>query len=275
MTKNVITVTRSRSIKDCIDIMAGHNVRRTPVVNAEGKLSGIVTATDVVNYFGGGEYYKIILNKHRKSIYSAFNEPVSSIMTRGVIKAYYYDKLTDALEKMIKFNVGGLPVVLEDERVVGIITEADVLRQLSGNIPEMRAGEIMSENLVTVSPDMTLKEVAKVIISEGVRRLPILTGKKPIGIISTMDIVRYLSSGEPYRKAVGGDIEYAINIKITDIASTEVISVKESALLEDVLETMLERNIGGVLVVDEKDELKGIITERDLLYTVVLKEEMS
>ena len=275
MNRNVITITKTRSIKDCMDIMVENGLRRIPVADAENRLSGIVTATDIINYFGGGEYYKIIVNKHKENIYSAFNELISSIMTKGVIKAYYYDKITNILEKMIKFNIGGLPVVLEDERIVGIITEADVLKQITGNVPEIKVKEAMNENVITATPNLSLIDIMKIIVNEGVRRLPLVIKNKPIGMVSAMDIVRYLSSSEPFRRAIGGSIRPCLEVKITDVSSPQVISVNENMYLEDALDIMFKKDVGGLIVTDDKGQLKGIITERDILISAIIEKEVS
>ena len=73
----VITVTRLVPILRAIDLMVSNKIRRLPVTEATGKLTGIVTATNIINFLGGGEYFSII----RSSIRAASTLPSTSQLT--------------------------------------------------------------------------------------------------------------------------------------------------------------------------------------------------
>ena len=261
--RDVVTVAKTTPIKVCAQKMARSGYRRMPVTVEQRRLVGIVTATDIVNYLGGGEYYAIVQKRHKDNIFSALREPVSSIMTREVVKAYYEETIEDVVSKMIKFNVGGMPVIFEDE-IVGIVTERDLLRAISNQIPDLLVRDVMTRNVVTASIDETLLDLAKRIVERGVRRLPVLSQNKVVGVVSSMDIVKYIASSEPFRHMVLGLVKEVMNARVADVASPSAITITPESRLSDAYRLMIERDV-GMLVVSRSNELKGLITERDIL----------
>ncbi|MEM0320511.1 MAG: CBS domain-containing protein, partial [Candidatus Nezhaarchaeales archaeon] len=93
----VVTATPTTRVIDALKIMASRGFRRLPIASTTDRLMGIVTAMDFMNYFGGGEKYNLIVNRHGYNLYSAFNEVLESIMTREVVKAYIDETFIDVL----------------------------------------------------------------------------------------------------------------------------------------------------------------------------------
>jgi len=78
---SVITASLMTSVYDVVHIMAKKGFRRIPIVVPGTKeLQGIVTSTDIVNYLGGGEKFRIIQQKFKGSFFKAINEPIKSII---------------------------------------------------------------------------------------------------------------------------------------------------------------------------------------------------
>jgi len=108
----VITMAPTAPVYDGIQIMVKEGFRRIPIVDPGTKrLQGIVTASDIVDYLGGGEKFRIIQREHAGNFFKAINEPVRHIMTREVFSVYTSAKISDAIDVMIENKVGGLPVV--------------------------------------------------------------------------------------------------------------------------------------------------------------------
>jgi CBS domain-containing protein len=106
----------------------------------------------------------------------------------------------NALELMVAKNVSAL-LVLEDEKLVGIFTERDYARKviLNGkNSRDTRIGEIMTEDLINVSPDSTIDECMQLMTSRFIRHLPVLEGNKLIGIISIGDVVKFIIEDQKF-----------------------------------------------------------------------------
>lgn len=106
----------------------------------------------------------------------------------------------NALELMVTKNVSAL-LVLEDEKLVGIFTERDYARKviLKGkNSRDTRIGEIMTEDLITVSPDSMIDECMQLMTSRFIRHLPVLEENKLIGIISIGDVVKFIIEDQKF-----------------------------------------------------------------------------
>ena len=133
---------------------------------------------------------------------------VVDLMASDVISVRRETTLRDAARLMVEKGISGLPVTDDDGQLVGVISEGDFLRKevdrgdLMGrgllgvlfdrdSLAEAEnVGEVMAENLFTVSPDATLVEAARTMTTHAVKRLPVVTREgKLVGVISRRDIV--------------------------------------------------------------------------------------
>jgi CBS domain-containing protein len=104
------------------------------------------------------------------------------------------DTVYYALELMCEKNVGAL-LVLDKGRFVGIFTERDYARKviLKGKASkETLVGEIMTENVMTVSPDTGIEECMKIMTASYIRHLPVLENGELKGLVSIGDLVKYI-----------------------------------------------------------------------------------
>jgi len=98
----------------------------------------------------------------------------------------------DALRMMADKDVGAL-LVMEDDKVVGIISERDYARKIilhGKSSKETLVREIMSTNLYTIHPDQTVEEAMELMTNKRVRHLPVMEGDKLVGMISIGDVVK-------------------------------------------------------------------------------------
>ncbi|MBT8165319.1 MAG: CBS domain-containing protein [Acidimicrobiia bacterium] len=134
---------------------------------------------------------------------------VVDLMASDVISVRPETTLRDAARLMVEKGISGLPVTNEEGTLVGVVSEGDFLRKevdrgdlmgrgLLGVLFDNRdslaeaetVGEVMAENLFTVSPDATLVEAARTMTTHGVKRLPVVTREgKLVGVISRRDVV--------------------------------------------------------------------------------------
>ncbi len=99
-----------------------------------------------------------------------------------------------ALELMCDNNISAV-LVVENENLVGIVSEKDYARKviLQGKASkETLIGEIMTEDLITVTPDSSIDECMRLMTNKFIRHLPVVQEDKLIGIISIGDVVRYI-----------------------------------------------------------------------------------
>ncbi len=106
----------------------------------------------------------------------------------------------DALRLMADKGIGALPV-LEDERLVGIISERDYARKviLKEKTPmDTLVREIMTERVITVNPEQTIRECMSLMTDKRVRHLPVLEDDRLTGIISIGDVVKAIISQQEF-----------------------------------------------------------------------------
>lgn len=264
----VVTMAPTTPIYDGIRIMTKEGFRRIPIANpGTRKLEGIVTATDVINYLGGGKKFQIIQRKFRGNFFKAINEPIKLIMIKKVVSVKTSAKISEAIELMKQRNLGGLPVVDIENRVRAIITERDIVNMFADRISGITVAQLMSEKVVTALPKTTIFEVEKTITTRGFRRLPIISEDKLVGIITAMDIIRFFGSGEVFKYLKSGTMTQVLNTPALEIATKEVATIKPKADVGQAAKIMQKKNIGALPVV-ENEKLVGIITERDFFKII-------
>ncbi len=136
---------------------------------------------------------------------------VKDIMTKDVVKVKRYTDIQEAARRLSGLRISGMPVVDEADKVIGVISEADILslagvrrghtfkdilrhvlgERLPGRKKGNTVGDIMSSPAITTVPSGDIREVAVVLDERRIKRLPVVdTGGKLVGIISREDIVR-------------------------------------------------------------------------------------
>ena len=265
---SVVTMAPTTPIYDAIKIMANKGFRRIPIANPGTKtLEGIVTATDIINYLGGGKKFRIIQKKFAGSIFKAINEPIKLIMIKKVVSVKTSAKINEAIELMIEQNLGGLPVVDRKNRVKAIITERDIANMFADRISGVTVAQLMSKKVVTALQKTTIFEAEKTMTTQGFRRLPIISDGKVIGIITTMDIIRFFGSGKVFKYLKSDAIIQVLNTPALEIATRDVVTIGPNEDVGQAAKIMQEKNIGALPVV-KNEKLAGIITERDFFKII-------
>jgi CBS domain-containing protein len=113
---------------------------------------------------------------------------IRDIMTESVESCTLLDNVYEVAVKMKELNVGAIPIV-DENKLVGMITDRDiVVRGVAEKHPgSTKVEDIMSSKLVTISPDATTQEAAKMMAEHQIRRLPVVEGDNIVGIVSLGD----------------------------------------------------------------------------------------
>lgn len=105
-----------------------------------------------------------------------------------------FTSVYSALETMVEKNVSSL-LVMENEKLIGIFTERDYARKviLKGKFSrETPIGDIMSDNVITVTPDSTIDDCMQLMTGKFIRHLPVLENDKVVGLVSIGDLVKFI-----------------------------------------------------------------------------------
>jgi CBS domain-containing protein len=102
------------------------------------------------------------------------------------------DPIANVAQLMRDYDVGAV-IVLQGQKVKGIVTDRDIAVRAIGNRKDpwnTRVDEIASEELVALSPDDSVERAIEVMRERGVRRLPVVEGNQPVGIVSLGDLAQ-------------------------------------------------------------------------------------
>jgi CBS domain-containing protein len=119
---------------------------------------------------------------------------ISEIMTSAAVIDQSDDTLAEAARKMWKQQTGSL-LVMEDEDLVGILTERDILKAVASGakMEEARISEVMTKDVLTIGPQASLREAAKIMADRWIRHLPVVDGGKVVGVLSQRDLAGVLA----------------------------------------------------------------------------------
>ncbi|WP_296786292.1 CBS domain-containing protein [uncultured Methanobrevibacter sp.] len=192
MVKDVFTVPETMQLDEVSKLMLENGIGSVPVMDADDKMVGIVSKADFVTLAVGIAFDKIT---------------VKEIMTKDLTVVSPTERLVHARRIMIENHVGRLPVV-EDEKLVGMLTSKDLMRAFidfrkkvpekyqKSQIKEVLVEFIMSSNPTVTSKDATISEVANVMIETGYNGLPVIDDGQVVGIITQTDILRLIEKLE-------------------------------------------------------------------------------
>jgi CBS domain-containing protein len=143
----------------------------------------------------GKEFNTIIMKKRM---------PVSAIMTKDLITINHTDDLVTAENLFKEHKIRHIPVVSGQE-IIGMLSYTDLLRvSYADAIDEEESdvetvvfnmftiGQVMAKNLVKVSPDTTIKEVAEILSEKEFHAIPVVENDELVGIVTTTDLIHYL-----------------------------------------------------------------------------------
>jgi CBS domain-containing protein len=190
--------------------------------------------------------------------------------------------LVEAARRMTSSDVGALAVW--DGELEGIISERDLTRAMAegADASSTRVVAFMSTRPYVVHPDDLTSAAAQLMVEVGIRHLPVVDRNEVVGMVSIRDLAGVyaaddleplppspgpLPHGEDPTKGSGA-------VKVEDVMTRKVVSVQRGTSFRGTAQTLLEHDISGVPVVDEKGWLLGMISETDLLPKESLDEDV-
>ncbi|MDX3803695.1 CBS domain-containing protein [Streptomyces sp. AK04-3B] len=174
---------------------------------------------------------------------------VGEVMTHDVVEAYRETPFKDVVRLLDQHRISGLPVVDDDDKVVGVISETDLIRRQAARTADGRtrlvrlpplsrgarrtaavgrattAQQLMSTPAVTVHPEQRIAEAARVMERHGVERLPVVDEEdRLIGIATRRDLLRvFLLTDDEIRREVGEEVTRALGMSADGV----VVSVRD------------------------------------------------
>jgi CBS domain-containing protein len=117
------------------------------------------------------------------------------IMSSKVTTVHEYANVIDVIKLLVERNVTGVPVVDDADRLLGMVTEKDILMLLlyDPNVKGKTATDLMTTEIVHFDEDENLMTIFESLVQRSFRRVPILSDGHLVGIISRRDIIKFLS----------------------------------------------------------------------------------
>ncbi|MCC6604066.1 MAG: DUF190 domain-containing protein [Anaerolineae bacterium] len=213
-------------------------------------------------------------------------QPVHDVMRTAVISVLPHTSAAEIVSLLLQKGYRSLPVVAENGRLQGIITDGDLLRRtqlatrldLQAALPTadwqaqlatlrdegQTAVALMSQPVITVAATAPLRQAVQQMVDHDLKRLPVVAEDGRLaGWISRVDILRQMEYHQP---AVEADPEQPTpGHTIRDLMYADVPTVPPQATLEEVLQALEKNRRRRAVVVDDSRQVLGIITDGDLL----------
>ena len=181
---------------------------------------------------------------------------ISAVMTRDVCRVGVDQTARGVLELMQRKSVSSV-LVIEDELILGIITERDFVRALHGNgdLDALGCVDLMQSPVMSVEGTTSCLDAYHMMAGRGVRHLAVTDADGHVlGIASEGDVMRNFG------------IEYYMKFKeVGGVMSTDFCKLPLSAAVSDALAQMMARHQSCVVVVDGQGHPVGMLTERDIV----------
>ncbi len=117
-----------------------------------------------------------------------------NIMVQNVVVVHQDTPLLEVMRILVEKQISGLPVVDKEEKLIGVITEKDLLRLLVSDVITSHevVGDYMSLDVQFFSPDESVINICEFFIKTNLRRVPIVENGRVIGLISRRDIIKLI-----------------------------------------------------------------------------------
>ncbi len=126
------------------------------------------------------------------------------LMVADVITIREDALVQEAIETLLKHKISGLPVVDYTDRLVGIISEYQLLEVIfAPRLASCRVGELMTKDVVTVEEDLPISEIASQFVLHRIRRVPVVRDGRIVGVIARRDLIRHASKSGQWLSEVG------------------------------------------------------------------------
>ncbi|MBF6558774.1 MAG: DUF190 domain-containing protein [Candidatus Binataceae bacterium] len=215
---------------------------------------------------------------------------VSEVMRREVATVHPDSAITQVVELLLDKDFTAVPVIDDEGRVVGMVSDNDLLTRGGMNVTislkkatdldyvrelheslenaNRKVSEVMTREVVTTTPDAILGRAARLMVEKHLKRLPVVNSDgRLVGILGRLDVLNtiaavHLPEWHPEAHANGAQSTVA------GVMTREVPTVHETATVEEIFDLLVSSSHKRVVVVDDKRHVVGIVADSDLISKV-------
>jgi predicted transcriptional regulator len=240
-TLNPVFCKENETILSATNKIISSEHEKLPVVDGKNKIVGLISFMDILDAF----LRKINLNSQ-----------VSTIMVRDLVFCETTDTLEFVLQKIKMARKGMLPMIA-NKKLAGVVSESDFVKYFDNINFGIKVGELMTRKPFFISPEITVLDALRRAVNVRYRRLPVVQNKKILGLFATFDVLQPIKNN------------FNLFQPITSIMVKKVLTVKKDEDVSDAIRVMKSNRIDGLPVIDDENNLEGMITERDILEEIV------
>lgn len=259
--KNVHTIDKDQLLSEALEKMEKNGIAHI-IVTDDDKLVGVVSIRDIADRLGSSKTERI----------SPAGLHISSAMSINLITIESDIDVEDAANLMLKEKIGSLAVIKkidETDELVGLITKMDMVR-LCSKVDTIRVSQIMTQNPYYVNATDRVIHARKIMFENRVSTLPVFEEGELVGIVDYNSIAKALAK---FRDSVAKhhQSERIRHFLVNQVMNTAPPSLKPDATVSEAAELMLKEGLKGIPVLDESEDLIGIVTKTDMTELVANK----
>ncbi|MFN8485102.1 MAG: DUF190 domain-containing protein [Anaerolineae bacterium] len=295
ISRDVFSVHPDTPLHDVTRLLVDRDVKAAPVVDADGRVVGIITGGDLLTR--GGLPVRLSLQKdlppdmaaHHLRLLEEGGKTAADVMTPKPVTISLDAPLNDAARLMAQDHIKRLPVVDAAGRLVGIVSRLDVLRAAGQTAREaapmlpppsgvnLLVRDIMLTDAPTARPDTPLDEILPRLVDSPLRRVVVVDDAgRVVGLVAdAMLLTRTLPQERPgawnsvrHWLGLGGSGEARPATVASDVMAREVFTIRADAPILDAIEAMVERRVKRLVVVDEGGRLVGMVDRQRALQAI-------
>lgn len=191
---------------------------------------------------------------------------IEDIMSSPVYVITPDEPISHARKLMLKHKIGSI-VVVNNDKMVGIVTKSDLVKRLAQAEPIWRRRPIdkipinlvMTESPITIYPSASIKQAVELMLNNSINSIPV-TKDSVIGMVTKKDIIKYVS-GQSY------------DANVSDTMNECFISVHRHHTINHVIDEMDKNEVNKVIVINDAEDAVGIISTTNLALSTITDNE--
>ncbi|AEN06718.1 CBS domain containing protein [halophilic archaeon DL31] len=248
---------------------------------------------DAVVVTDGDEYRGVV---SRRQLASSSNQPSAKVGSQAqhVPTVGRTADVREVAQLMIGSDAKTLPV-MDDDRLVGVVTADAVLDAVRPYLDAVTVEDAYSAKLISATPKTTIGKALNMLREGRIAHLPVVDAGDLVGMLSVYDVIEFTTRGGTKSQggspgsfggsgrsggshggfgAREGDSDRLLDLPVRDLMSDPVATVRLSAPLDEVVETMFEHGISSLVVTAEgSDDPVGIITKTDVIEALTWERD--
>ena len=239
MSRDVLTLDPAELLRSAIEKMNFNNVSCIVMLKNK-KAAGILTERDIIRFIGLGIDFQ--------------KTDLLSIMRKPVISVFEKTDISEAAHLMVINGVRRLVVVDSKQKIIGIITQTDIIRNLSieSFISSKNVEHVMVRQIISIRRKDPLRKAIELMSANNISCMLVMEDKKPIGLISEHDITKAIA-------------ENSMSNSVEEIMTCPVLTAPKGLNLFDATRRMDEKGMRCLVVVSPKGNALGIVTKSDII----------